>query len=108
MLIAAVLVQIGITHRVDTAPVLFSSDGTRAGYSALMLFTVIYEEVLYRAYLQAKLQSLIGGTALPVIVSAAMFATMHGYPLASTLILFTIGAFYGIVYSMTRELPRLV
>ena len=49
-------------------------------YGVMWSFAVAYEEVLFRVYLQAKLELLLGETILPILISAIIFAAAHGYP----------------------------
>ncbi len=87
----------------------FTSDAVRLAYGATLLFSALYEEVLFRVYLQAKLQSLLGGRAtLPIVTSAVLFAACHGYSLRGTLRVFATGIGYGVAYQFSRRVPRLV
>lgn len=87
----------------------FASDAVRAAYAATLFFSALYEEVLFRVYLQAKLQSLMGGrVVVPIIASAVVFAECHGYSLRGTLRIFATGICYGIAYQYGRRVPRIV
>lgn len=71
-------------------------------------FAVLYEEVLFRVYLQSKIESLIRNTPLAILSSAALFAIGHGYPLRGTIQVFATGLLFGTIYSCSHRLPRLV
>jgi membrane protease YdiL (CAAX protease family) len=79
-----------------------------AVYGITWAFAIAYEEVLFRAYLQSKLESLLGETILPILISAAIFAAAHGYPPRGALHVFTFGVLFGVIYRLTSRLPRLV
>jgi membrane protease YdiL (CAAX protease family) len=92
-----------------TLAVTFTSGSVKAAYSIGLLFSAAYEEVLFRVYLQSKLQALLNRrVAISVIISAALFAMVHGYSLRGTLSVFAVGIFYGAVYENSRRVPRLV
>lgn len=74
----------------------------------LFLFAAAYEEMMYRVYLQAKIESLLGDTVISIVISAVLFAASHGYPPASTVRVFGIGLMFGTIYYFTRRVPRLV
>jgi len=78
-----------------------------AVYTAVLFFSAIYEEVLFRVYLQSKIESLIGEPILAVLLSAALFAAVHGYAPRSSLQVFASGILFGTVYQISRSLPRL-
>lgn len=77
-------------------------------HGVLLFFAAAYEEMMYRVYLQSKLESLLGDTVLSIAISAMIFAASHGYPPAPTLRIFAMGALYGTIYHYARRLPRLV
>jgi membrane protease YdiL (CAAX protease family) len=79
-----------------------------AVYTTVLFFSAIYEEVLFRAYLQSKIESLIGEPILAVLLSAALFAAVHGYAPRSSLQVFASGILFGTIYQFSRSLPRLV
>jgi membrane protease YdiL (CAAX protease family) len=86
----------------------FRQTGVAAVFPLESFFAAAYEEVVFRAYLIARLGILLGRPAWGVLLAAALFALMHGYPPRSTLTVFALGVFYGVVYLSTRSLPRLV
>jgi membrane protease YdiL (CAAX protease family) len=71
-------------------------------------FAAAYEEVVFRAYLIARLSLVLRRPAWAVLLAAALFALAHGYPPNSTLTVFVFGVVYGFVYLWSRSLPRLV
>jgi membrane protease YdiL (CAAX protease family) len=95
---------------VGTPPVSVEVVGLRPWFAlgTAMFFGATYEELLYRVYLQSKLESLLGDTILSIVISAMIFAANHGYPPAATLRVFAVGVLYGTIYYFSRRLPRLV
>jgi membrane protease YdiL (CAAX protease family) len=78
-------------------------------YAIESLFAAAYEEVVFRAYLISRLASVLGIRGTPaVVLAAAAFALIHGYPLGWTLTVFAVGVFYGALYLASPNLPRLV
>ena len=69
-------------------------------YGVMWSFAVAYEEVLFRVYLQAKLELLLGETILPILISAIIFAAAHGYPPRGALHVFTFGVLFGAIYRL--------
>jgi len=76
--------------------------------AAIWFFTAMYEECLFRVYLQSKLESLLGEPILAILLSAMLFAVGHGYPPRYTLHVFAFGLLFGTVYHFSRRVPRLV
>jgi membrane protease YdiL (CAAX protease family) len=68
----------------------------------------LFEEFLYRVYLQSKFESLLRNTPLAILLSAALFAISHGYPWPGTLRVFATGVLFGTIYSCSHRVPRLV
>jgi membrane protease YdiL (CAAX protease family) len=77
-------------------------------FCVALFFGAAYEELLYRVYIQSKLESLLGNSMISIVISAIIFAVNHGYPPASTLRVFAVGMMYGTIYCVTRKMPRLV
>jgi membrane protease YdiL (CAAX protease family) len=72
-------------------------------------FAVIYEEAVFRVYLQSKLQSLMPGkVVIAVLLSAAIFAVVHRFSLKGTLNAFASGLIFGAAYQTRRRFPRIV
>jgi membrane protease YdiL (CAAX protease family) len=81
--------------------------GVAAVFSLRAFFAAAYEEVVFRAYLISRLSPRLG-KAWAVLLGAALFALIHGYPLGAALMVFANGVGYGLVYMSSRSLPRLV
>jgi membrane protease YdiL (CAAX protease family) len=105
---AVLAVDFGLPRVVPRAHVEITNFELAAAYGITWCFAVAFEEVLFRVYLQSKLESLMGETILPVLISAAVFAAGHGYPPRGTLQVFTFGVLFGVIYRMTFRLPRLM
>jgi membrane protease YdiL (CAAX protease family) len=86
----------------------FRQTGMAAVYPFESFFAATYEEVVFRAYLIARLSLVLGRPAWAVLLAAALFAIPHGYPPNSTLTVFAFGVVLGWVYLRSRSLPRLV
>ncbi len=87
----------------------YISGGRLFALAFYSLFAAAYEEILFRVYLQSKLQLALGGRRLAAIgISAVLFSMMHHYSVASSLVLFADGVFFGILYDQSRAVPRLV
>lgn len=71
-------------------------------------FVALFEEFLFRVYLQSKIESLIRNTPLAILISAALFAISHGYALLGTIQVFVTGVLFGTIYSCSHRVPRLV
>lgn len=70
---------------------------------------VLWEELLFRIYLQARLSELLGGRPfLVILLSAGLFAEAHGYAPRHAWAVFAFGAILGASYLMNRRIPRLV
>jgi len=70
---------------------------------------VLYEELVFRAFLITRLATLLGHHHVWIVtLAAALFALTHGYPAAGTLQVFAAGLVWGAVFVRTRSLPRLV
>jgi membrane protease YdiL (CAAX protease family) len=73
------------------------------------LFAAAYEELLYRVYLQSKLEWLVPGRkALSILLPSLLFAAMHFYPFVLSCRVFATGVFFGVLYQNYRSVPRLV
>lgn len=71
--------------------------------------SALYQELLFRVYLQSRLTTILWGRAiLSVPLCAWLFAERHGYAPAGTAALFGFGLVFGIVYQISRKIPRLV
>ncbi len=74
-----------------------------------LLPAVTYEELAFRAILLARLRVFTGGKmAGPVLLTAVLFAAMHGYSPLSTGIVFVHGVMYGALFARTNRLARVV
>jgi membrane protease YdiL (CAAX protease family) len=84
----------------------------RSAMTALLLFTPVIgldEELLFRVYLQTRLtQVMRSKRMLPVFLASALFASVHGYPLAGTLTILVFGLVLGFSYQANGKVPRLV
>jgi membrane protease YdiL (CAAX protease family) len=84
----------------------------RTVVAALLMFTPIigvHEELLFRVYAQTRLtQVLRGKRFLPVFIASGVFAAMHGYALAGTLMILAFGLILGASYQANGKIPRLV
>jgi membrane protease YdiL (CAAX protease family) len=80
--------------------------------AAFLMFTPIIgleEELLFRVYAQTRLtQVLRSKTVLPVFIASGVFAAMHGYSLAGTLMILVFGLVLGASYQANGKIPRLV
>jgi membrane protease YdiL (CAAX protease family) len=71
--------------------------------------SALYQELLFRVYLQTRLTKILRGRAmLSVPLCAWLFAEWHGYAPAETAALFASALVFGIVYQISRRVPRLV
>ncbi len=77
-------------------------------YPAYLLAAACYEEVVFRAYLIDRLETLVGRTAPAVLVSALLFALRHVASPARSLALLGTGLLWGAIFASVRRLPRLV
>ena len=67
------------------------------------------QELLYRFYFQQRFTRILGGKEdLAILLVSWMFAAAHGFSPASTLAVFLVGALLGIVFRVSRRVPRLV
>jgi membrane protease YdiL (CAAX protease family) len=84
----------------------------RSALTALLLFTPVIgldEELLFRVYMQTRMtQVLRSKRLLPVFLASALFASVHGYPLAGTLTILVFGLVLGFSYQANGKIPRLV
>ena len=76
--------------------------------TAKWFIAAIYEETLFRVYFVSKFESLLGSSALAIIISAALFTAVHGYAPGPSLDLFFGGLMFGAIYKFSRRIPRLV
>jgi membrane protease YdiL (CAAX protease family) len=87
----------------------FRLPGAAWAFPVPALVMVLYEEVLFRAYLISRLPLVLGPRKVfSVIAAAALFAAVHRYAPSSTVVLVFSGLVYGLVYVASRSLPRLV
>ncbi len=95
----------------DTTPLSDSAWDGRV-LAAFLLSTPIigmHEELLFRVYAQTRLtQMLPGKRLLPVLIASGVFAAMHGYPLAGTLMILVFGLVMGTSFQANGKIPRLV
>jgi membrane protease YdiL (CAAX protease family) len=105
-LVAIFAYQIGVPR---SQPQAISVDSSAEWliYFVVWFFATLYEEILYRVYLQSKIESLIGRPILTILVSSTLFAVSHGYPLRGTILVFATGVLFGSIYYCSRCLPRL-
>ncbi len=81
----------------------------RVAFSIETLFAAAYEEIAYRAYLQARLSEWMPRAGpFGAVLSAGAFALAHGYSPASSLCVYFFGLLQGLAYAKWRRLPRLV
>jgi membrane protease YdiL (CAAX protease family) len=88
------------------------STESHAFIASLLLFTPIigvHEELLFRVYAQTRLtQVMRSKKVLPVFIASGVFAAMHGYPLAGTLMILAFGLVMGASFQANGKIPRLV
>jgi membrane protease YdiL (CAAX protease family) len=106
--VAALAIDFGMPREKPPIYVELSGAGLVIAYATRLFFAAVYEEILFRVYLQSKLESLLGDTILPVLISSTLFTAIHGYPPRSALQLFASGILMGIVYRVSFRVPRLV
>jgi membrane protease YdiL (CAAX protease family) len=109
--IADLLGQLGVLDGPDLEArwaSFFRQTGLATVFRLESFFAAAYEEVVFRAYLIARLSLVLRRPAWAVLLAAALFALAHGYPPNSTLTVFVFGVVYGFVYLWSRSLPRLV
>lgn len=81
---------------------------SRIAFTILALFSSTYEEVAFRAYLQARLQDVLPRARfLPVILAAAAFSLAHGYSPLGSIGIYVYGLLAGFAYRKWRRIPRL-
>jgi len=80
--------------------------------ATFLLFTPIiglHEELLFRVYAQTRLtQVLPSKRVLPVFIAAGVFAAVHGYTFAGTMMILVFGLILGASYQANGKIPRLV
>jgi membrane protease YdiL (CAAX protease family) len=69
---------------------------------------VLQEELFYRSYLMPRLADWFGSDRKALLVSAALFASMHVYPVPGSLSVFAGGLLMGAAFLQWRSLPTLV
>ena len=109
--IADLLEQMGVRDGPDFEArwaTFFRQTGLATAFRLESFFAATYEEVVFRAYLIARLSLVLRRPAWAVLLAAALFALTHGYPPNSTLTVFVFGVVYGFVYLSSRSIPRLV
>ena len=72
-----------------------------------LLLAAFFEEVLFRAYLWARLTQLTRRPFLAVALSSALFSIYHAYDPLDSVSLFLFGALLGIIYAKSRSLWRI-
>jgi membrane protease YdiL (CAAX protease family) len=81
---------------------------SRIAFTILALFSSTYEEVAFRAFLQARLQDVMPRARfLPVILAAAAFSLAHGYSPLGSIAIYVFGLLAGFAYRKWRRIPRL-
>ena len=81
---------------------------SRIAFTIMAAFSATYEEVAFRAYLQARLQDWMPRARfLPVILSAAAFSLAHGYSPLASIGVYAFGLLTGFAYRRWRRIPRL-
>lgn len=60
----------------------------------IILGAPVAEEIFWRGYVQAQFQRVFGSAA-SVVLQAALFAVLHGYPFPGTVYLFAVGVLLG-------------
>jgi membrane protease YdiL (CAAX protease family) len=104
-----VMHNIGVQRGTPLPKTSYSSALIKIAFYFSLFFLALYEEILFRVYLQSKLQSLLGGRpGLSIVISAALFSAVHRYSLPGSIAVFVTGAFYGVLYQTSRKVPRLV
>jgi membrane protease YdiL (CAAX protease family) len=102
---------VSLTHLEDPTQVTESMFNLSVA-AAFLMFTPIIgleEELLFRVYAQTRLtQVLRSKRVLPVFLSAGVFAAVHGYSLAGTLMILVFGLVLGASYQANGKIPRLV
>jgi membrane protease YdiL (CAAX protease family) len=81
---------------------------SRIAFTIAALFSSTYEEVAFRAYLQARLQEWMPRARfLPVLLSAGAFSLAHGYSPLASIGVYVTGLLLGFAYRRWRRIPRL-
>jgi membrane protease YdiL (CAAX protease family) len=79
---------------------------------AFLMFTPLIgmeEELLFRVYFQTRLTQVVRSKrVLPVFIASGLFAAVHGYSVAGTLMILVFGLVLGASYQANRKIPRLV
>ena len=78
-------------------------------YLIVVPVSAIYQELVYRAYMQSRLtQILRGQSVLVVLICSGIFAAMHGYAPLQSLGIFATGVLLGTSYQLNGKIPRLI
>src|ERR1051325_2308909 len=113
MLAKTIVVGIGREMHVPSGPSAWSEGfrhpSTWVAFQIITPLSVIYQELVYRVYMQSRLtQILRGHSVLVVPICSWLFAAMHGYPPLASLAVFVAGLVYGTSYQLNGKIPRLV
>ncbi|HET6163834.1 MAG TPA: CPBP family intramembrane glutamic endopeptidase, partial [Planctomycetota bacterium] len=104
-----VAIRLGIPGNDSAWLPLRQRSDSRIAFTIAALFSSTYEEVAFRAFLQARLQdALPRARFLPVILSAAAFSLAHGYSPLASIGIYLFGLLTGLAYRRWRRIPRLV
>jgi membrane protease YdiL (CAAX protease family) len=76
-----------------------------AGLMAFMLFVAVWEEVVFRGFVLTRLHRITGRWWIAVPVSAALFASVHGYEGGAAMIMiFVLGVVLALLFLWRRSL----
>ena len=82
---------------------------TWIAYQIVVPISAIYQELVYRVYMQFRLTQILRGRPVVVVLMGSwLFAAMHGYAPLQSLGVFVVGVVYGASYQLNGKIPRLV
>ena len=82
---------------------------TRLMFCLVVPLAALYEELLFRVYLQSRLSRFLPRhPALVALIGACLFAAVHDYSAPATLALLASGLILATSYQRNRRIPRLV